>query len=198
MGMYNFPAILFLSLKEISIAKIANQLLCVRHHEINLDGLELHLVPIDFAFAWFIYLWCLLHACQLYVLLNLGSLYGFHIEKEAAQIAHHGHRIQHNVFISDDVNGYFGLQPKVMEVLPHRDLLLDELGPLIRKLDKVFICYRQVVRPRTHHVEQGCDAIQRTSDQQYTSFGSKLRLTIALREVCLRAKHSLVYETLTG
>ena len=182
----------------MTIAKINDQLLRISHHKVHLDGHELLLVPVDFAFAWLVNLRRLLHTGQLDVLLNLGALYGFHIEQEAAKVAHHGHWVQHNVFISDHVHGYFGLEPKVMEILPHRDLLLDELGPLLLELDKVVIGYRQVVGPRTHHIEQRCDAVQRTSDQEHTSLSSKLSLAVALRKVRLRTKHSLVYETLTG
>ena len=160
----DFPAILLLSHKEMAIAKIANQLLRILRHEVHLNGHKLHLVSVDLAFAWLVNLRCLFHTGQLYVLLNLGSLDGFHVEEEAAEVAHHRHRIQNNVFISDDVNGYFGLQPEVVEIFPHRDLLLDELSPLLLELDKVFVGYRQVVRPRTHHIEKGCDAVEGTSD----------------------------------
>lgn len=54
----------------------------------------------------------------------------------------------------------FRLEPKVVEVLPHGNLLLDELGPLIWELVEVEVSDGEVVRPRANHVKEGGDAVE--------------------------------------
>ena len=57
----------------------------------------------------------------------------------------------------------FSLEPEVVEVLPHGNLLLYKFCPLIRELVKVKVSDGKVVCARADHVKEGGDAVQGTS-----------------------------------
>ena len=45
----------------------------------------------------------------------------------------------HNILVPDDVNGNLGVDPKLMEVLPDGDILLDKLRPKLWEVDEVLV-----------------------------------------------------------
>ena len=52
------------------------------------------------------------------------------------------------------MDGDLCLEPKVMEVFPNGDFLLDELCPVIREPIEISILDRQVMGAGAHHVEE--------------------------------------------
>ena len=121
--------------------------------------LELGHVCIDAAFARFVDLRCRFLTGQLDVAFDSGSLERLDIQDELEDIPHRGRWIQHYVLVADNMYWDLRLEPKVVEVLPHGNLLLDEFGPLVRKLVKVEVSDGEVVRARANHVKEGGDAI---------------------------------------
>ena len=57
------------------------------------------------------------------------------------------------------MHGDFCFEPEIMEISPYCDLLRNKLVPVSIKFYEIFISNWQVVRPRTHHIEQTSDAI---------------------------------------
>ncbi len=59
-----------LSLEQVLIAKLVDQILRIVVHKVQVNWFELEHVIIDATFTRFVDFWRTLHACKLYVLLN--------------------------------------------------------------------------------------------------------------------------------
>ena len=124
---------------------------------------ELGHIRIDTAFARLVHLRRCFLTGQLDVAFDSGPLQRLDIQDELEYFPHGGCRIEHDVLIADNMYRYFRLEPKVVEVLPHGNLLLDEFGPLVRELVEVEVSDGEVVRARADHVKEGGDAVERAT-----------------------------------
>ena len=97
------------------------------------------------------------------------------------------------------MNGNFaGFHPKVVEIFPDTDFLLDELFPLFWEFNEVAVSNAHVVGPRAHHVEKRGHAVQGVSYQQQHSLSVKFGVPITLWVMRFDDPDPLIDEAFSG
>ena len=80
--------------------------------------------------------------------------YVFNIHDEFKKRFQSWLRLLNDVLVANDMDWNLGIQPKVMEVFPDSNVLLNELGPHLRKFTIVFITDRSIVGASANHIEK--------------------------------------------
>jgi hypothetical protein len=106
-----------------------------------MDRLELCHVGIDFAFSWLVHFWRCFLARYVYILLNSRPRDTSHIQNKLHKLDERWLGLEDDILVADHMHWDLGLQPEVVEVLPHGDFLLNELGPVVGELVKISIRY---------------------------------------------------------
>lgn len=91
------------------------------------------------ALAGFINLGSFLLRAKLDKLFDFCSADVVNIKNELHEMRYSVGRVQHDVLIADHVYGDLRVQPEVIEVLPHSNLLLNEFCPVGGKLGEVSV-----------------------------------------------------------
>lgn len=147
-------------LKHRLVSKLVNQVCGVLVNKLDLVEIELVEIAIDEALTRLVDLRRGLLDSDVQILLNLGASNILNVQNEFKQVFEGLVWVADDVLVADDVHWNFGVNPEFMEVLPHGDVLLDELGPKRVELLIVVVVDRSIVRARAYHVEQRCNRVQ--------------------------------------
>ena len=163
-----------------------------------MDWLELAHVSIHFALAGFVDLWSVFFTCEFDITFNPGTFDRVDIQYKFHKFFESWNGIKGNVLVPDHMRRRLSFEPEVMEILPDRDLLLDELSPVSGEFFVIKIGDRKVMCAGTDHVKQRSNTVERATDEQNAPLCAKLCLSVAFRIVCLDHPDAFINQTFAG
>lgn len=110
-------------------------------------------IAVDLTLSWLINFGGFLLRGNFDVFSNLSSFDRLDIQNEAEELRKCGCRLLDDIFISNNMDGDVLVEPPHVELLPHGDLLLDELGPGGGESLEIFVCHGAVMGARADHVK---------------------------------------------
>ena len=119
------------------------------------------MVSIDLTFARLVDLGRWFVTRQNNLLLDASVFDALHVKNEAHQAFQGADWTEADVLVSDNVHRDFSFEPKVVEVAPNSNFLLNELFPVAAELLKVSVGDGKIMRPGANHIEQACYAVER-------------------------------------
>lgn len=182
----------------IKVAEYAQILVRVLHDKVELHTVELVEVSIALADSRLVDLWRLLVHGYFEVLVNLGAGDVLHVEDELEEALQRGLRRLNNILVAYYMHRDLGVEPELVEVLPHCHVLLNEFTPHLRELNVVLVVDRAVMRTSADHVEKGCNGVDGVPHEQNSTLGIELGLAVALWIVRFHDHHALIHEALTS
>ena len=182
----------------VVVVEQPQELVSVLHHEVQLELVELVVVEVDLALARLVDLGTLLLHGLLQICVHFGSRDVWHVHDELQETLQSRLWVAHDVLVPYDVHWDLGIDPEFVEVLPNRNVLLDEVGPHLRELGVVLVFNTPVVTASADHVEERRNAVDWVPHQQNGSFGVELGFAVPLGIVGLDNHDSLIHEAFSG
>ena len=140
--------------EDVKIVEFYYEIFCVILDKLQRVCIKLFNISINFSLSWLIDLRRSLWYCLFQILLNPRAWNTFYIKNEFKKSFQCWLRVSNDVFVSNDVNRYFSIEPEFMKVLPYSDILLNELRPLSLKCLVVWVTDWSIMWTSAHHIEQ--------------------------------------------
>jgi len=157
-------------------------------------------VLVDISHASFTCSWCILLGssslgCHVDVLSDYGSFYVFKLVHKFHELSHSIPWSLYHVFITDNVDRHFCVEPEFMKISPNCYLQLYIFKPVLLKCHEVLIAERKIVRIGHRQVKQTRNAIDRITKYQHAPFGSVKSYTCSFRVMAFDDPNTIVHQT---